>query len=228
MKHRNIIPAILSAAIISFSVAKPVFAENGLTFGKPFLQYSSETQRLKYIGEMAAFSLDIPAEPVPSLSASEPQENDDGSTSWELFYGTNEEIYISCCFHRNEGGYDNEMAVWTEIDSAKIIPITHADSQSASVVDFVIDDFESLIGEYKWGEDTWINITLGGDVEHIAPVRDELIAMLASFSSDVDFALTENNAPETDTTNPGTGVEMLPTAVPVFAAAALFLAKKRK
>lgn len=236
MKHHNIIPSIISAAIITLSVAQPTFAEDSLTLGKPFLEYSSETQRVNYIGEKAAFSVDIPMEPVPALSVSEPTEIGDGSTSWELFYGENEELYISCCFHRNEGGYDNEMAVWAESDSAEIIPVTNADFQSASVVDFVIDDFECLIGEYKWDEDTWINITFGGSTENIAPVRDDLIAMLASFSRDVDTALTEDNAadnsaenaPETDKTSPDTGVNMLPLAVPVFAAAALFLAKKRK
>ncbi|MGN1422839.1 MAG: hypothetical protein ACI4XA_05645 [Oscillospiraceae bacterium] len=236
MKHHNIIPAIISAAIITLSAAQSAFAEDSLFYGKPLLEYSAEAQRLNYIGEMGVFSVDIPTEPVPEISVSEPQEVGDGSTSWELFYGSNEDIYISCCFHQNEGGYDNEMAVWAESDSVEIIPVTNADFQAASVVDFVIDDLECLIGEYECGEDTWINITFGGNIEYIAPVRDELISMLTSFSRDADTFSNENNAadnsegnpPETDKASPDTGVEMLPIAVPVFAAAALFLSKKRK
>lgn len=236
MKHHNIIPTIISAAIITLSAALPAFAEDSLALGKPLFEYSAEAQRLNYTGEMGVFSVDIPIELVSEISVSEPKEIGDGSTPWELFYGSNEDIYIDCCFYRNEGGYDNEMAAWAEVDSVEIIPVTGAGLKAASVVDFVIDDLEWLIGEYEWGEDTWINITFGADIEYMASVRDDLISMLTSFSRDVDTFRTENdtddnseeNFSETDKTSPDTGVEMLPIAVPVFAAAALFLAKKRK
>lgn len=236
MKRNNIIPAIISASIITFSAARPAFADNSLFFGKPLLEYSSETQRINYIGEKAVFSVDIPMEPVPGISSCEPQDTGDGSTTWELFYGSNEDIYISCCFHQNDGGYDSEMSDWAENNSVEIIPVSNADFQEASVVDFVIDDLECLIGEYKWGEDTWINLTFGGNIEYMAPARDELISMLTSFSRDAVTTSpadksadnSEGNNPETDKTSPDTGVEMLPIAVPVFAAAALLLAKKRR
>lgn len=83
---KKIIVSFISAAIV-LSAAPRVYAENVLTKTAASESYGIEAKRIEYIGDKAAFSIDIPSERADAaeLSESEIINKDDGSSECNLF-----------------------------------------------------------------------------------------------------------------------------------------------
>ncbi len=227
-------------AALSVSVCAHA-AEPEIITGEPYGAYSMAATRVNYTGEKAQFSLDIPAEEVIlNIPGGEPQEADDGSTQWELFYAENRTLYIDCCFHRKEGGYEAEMSGWREManDPEKYnVEITDGitlDGGEFSIVDMHFEFGDScdevIIAEYPLDEGTWLNVSLGGDHSELDGYREDIYSMLKTFSKG------EGTAPEAspeaagaDRSSPNTGAG-IPAAALISAvgAAAVMTACARK
>lgn len=191
----KVLSAVFLTAAVSFYSVGIAFAEtaqSAITESDSLGTYSTPAKRISYTGELAGFSVDIPTELSPAPSESEAKEVGDGSTQWELFYGEDSTLYIDCCFHRKDGGYDEEMSAWWQSleDGSLDMDIfggNDPDGNEYSVVDLRYvysedDGTEILIGEYPWGEDTWINISVGGSTADMSDLREDICVMLGTFS----------------------------------------------
>lgn len=212
MKHiRKIILPIISAAII-LSAAPSVSAENVLTKTDASGSYGIEAERIEYVGEKAAFGVDIPSEraDVTELSESETAVKDDGSSECELFYGESENGYISCAFHQSSGGFESEADLWSETENTTVYNGVSADGQPYCVAEMNTYGFSAFIGEFPVGEDTWVNITMSFPESEMDAVRDDIIAMMGTFTRIND---PENADDTLKNENPDTGGSAMPTAV---------------
>lgn len=228
----KVLSAVFLTAAVSFYSVGIAFAETAqstITESDSLGTYSTPAKRISYTGELAGFSVDIPTELSPAPSESEAKEVGDGSTQWELFYGEDSTLYIDCCFHRKDGGYDEEMSAWWQSleDGSLDMDIfggNDPDGNEYSVVDLRYvysedDGTEILIGEYPWGEDTWINISVGGSTADMDSLQEDICVMLGTFSRNMQSDTTSGTAEQdkqpasVDETVPETGA-----AVPVTAA----------
>ena len=187
--------AVILTAALSFTASGIAFAEAPkptITESDALGTYSTPAKRVSYTGELAQFSVDIPEGLSPAPSEIEAKEIGDGSTQWELFFAEDISPYISVCFHRNEGGYEGEMSVWRQSSEdgsldPEIFTGTDLDGREYSCVDLCIgiseeDVTEVIIGEYPWGEDTWINISFGAQSSVMDEYREDIFSMLGTFS----------------------------------------------
>lgn len=187
--------AVILTAALSFTASGIAFAEAPkptITESDALGTYSTPAKRVSYTGELAQFSVDIPEGLSPAPSDGEAKEIGDGSTQWELFFAEDISPYISVCFHRNEGGYEGEMSVWRQSSEdgsldLEIFTGTDLDGREYSYVDLYIgisedDVTEVIIGEYPWGEDTWINISFGAQASVMDEYREDIFTMLGTFS----------------------------------------------
>lgn len=96
------------------------------------------------------------------------------------------------------------------------------------------DDTEILIGEYPWGEDTWINISVGGSTADMSDLREDICVMLGSFSRNMQSDTTSGTAEQdgqpapVDETVPETGVAAPVTAALAAGGAAVMMIATRK
>lgn len=184
MKHLSIISAIAACAVTA-AVSVSAFAQVGE--GAAHGEYSLEAKRLAYSGELCTFGIDIPADAaVNDLAEDGPQERGD-NLEWELWLAENETMTFSSAFHQGEGGVSGEIEAWqataSELGTA-LIPATDADGSEFTIAEFQIEELSFLVGEYAWGDDTWVNVT--ACTGNIGELRDDIIAMLSTFSREIE------------------------------------------
>lgn len=197
----NVLPAVILTAAVTLTPVGIAFAEAPsptLTEADALGTYSTLAKRVSYTGELAEFSVDIPDGLSTAPSDSEVKEVGDGSTQWELFYGEDSTLYIDCCFHQKEGGYAGEMSAWRQSleDGSLDMDIfggSDLDGTEYSVVDLRYaysedDGTEILIGEYPWGEDTWVNVSVSGSTADMNSLREDICVMLGTFSRNAGFS----------------------------------------
>lgn len=217
MKHiKMIISAIISAAIV-LSAAPCVSAENVLTVSAPSESYSIEAERIEYIGEKASFSVDIPSisSDVIELSEGELINHDDGSAECELFYGESENGYISCAFHQSDEGFKGEADSWSGMENTVLYNGVSSDGQPYCIAEINMYGFSAFIGEFPVGDNSWINITLSFPENEMDAVRDDVIAMMGTFTR-INYPLSDNGSVGKNEVNPDTGNAALPIAIPVL------------
>ena len=183
MKHLSIISAIAACAVTAAAVSAGAFAQISEDSARG--NYAYEAKRLAYSGELCAYGIDIPADAaITDVTADEPTERGD-NLEWELWYAETETVMLSSAFHQGEGGVGGEIDSWRETASelgTALIPATDADGNEFTIAEFQIDDLSFLIGEYAWGDDTWVNVT--ACTRNMSEMRDDLIAMLSTFSGE--------------------------------------------
>ena len=183
MKHLSIISAIAACAVTAAAVSAGAFAQISEDSARG--NYAYEAKRLAYSGELCAYGIDIPADAaITDVTADEPTERG-GNLEWELWYAETETVMLSSAFHQGEGGVGGEIDSWRETASelgTALIPATDADGNEFTIAEFQIDDLSFLIGEYAWGDDTWVNVT--ACTRNMSEMRDDLIAMLSTFSGE--------------------------------------------
>lgn len=236
MKHLNIILAIISAAIITSTVSICAFAEDVLNLGTAVGNYSFEALRLTYRGALTSFSVDLPADRCADMIPADgtPIEIGDGTTGYELFNGVSESEYVSGAFHEGGNGYDGEIAAWNSVDGAVLYDGTDADGQPFCMVR--MDMLSAYLAEYPLEDGAWLNIMVSFPEDKMESMRDDVYNMFGTFSRSTDNDInggeavgdTESTVPSNDKTSPKTGIEMLPLAVPLFAAAVIAVARKKK
>ncbi len=181
------LPFIIAAASISVCAHA---AEPQIITGEPYGAYSMAATRVNYTGEKAQFSLDIPAEVILNIPGGEPQEADDGSTLWELFYAEDSSRYIQCGLHQSEGGYEAEISLWREMAADDKYMLEIFERSTLEGGEFYIVDIdlpgdvltEAIIGVYPLDGGAWLNISFGGTHSSFDGYREEIYAMLESFS----------------------------------------------
>lgn len=227
--------AALFAAVLA-PVSSAFAAEPTITELQSVGTYSTAAKRVNYSGEMAQFSLDIPAELFPQITDDDTKAVGDGSVQWELFYAEDISPYIDCCFHQSEGGYEEEMSGWRELaeegeSGLEIFTRNDLNGCEFSVVDLHLGYSEEncteiIIGEFPWGNDTWINISLGGEHSLMDEYREDIYAMFSTFSRAGE---SFTDAPdEAGKSTPETGVEIPVTAAFTAFGAAAVMAGTRK
>lgn len=213
---KMIISSIISAAIV-LSAAPCVFAENALTGSDPSGSYSIEAERIEYTGEKTSFSIDIPFVSLDAIELSDGEliNNDDGSAECELFYGERENGYISCAFHQSEEGFEGEAYSWSGMENTALYNGVSSDGQPYCIAEMNIYGFSAFIGEFPVGDNSWVNITLSFPESKMDAVRDDIIAMMSTFTR-IDYALSDNEAVGKNEVNPDTGNAAIPIAVSVL------------
>lgn len=184
MKHLSIISAIAACAVTA-AVSVSAFAQVGE--GAAHGEYSFEAKRLAYSGELCTFGIDVPADAaVTDLAEDGPQEKGD-NLEWELLLAENETLTFSSAFHQGEGGVDGEIEAWrataSELGTA-LIPAEDADGNEFTIAEFQIEELSFLVGEYAWGDDTWVNVT--ACTANMSELRGDIIAMLCTFSREIE------------------------------------------
>lgn len=235
MKHLNTISALISAAIFTSMTAQYAFAST-LNTGAAAGEYSFEALRLNYSGEKTSFSVDLPADLCAEMILSDgtPIEVGDGTTGYDLFGGVSDSGYVSSAFHEGGNGYDGEIAAWDGVEGAALYDGTDADGQTFCMVR--MDMLSAYLAEYPLEDGTWVNIMVSFPEEQMEAMYDDVYNMFGTFSRSADNDInggeavgdTESAVHENDKTSPKTGVEMLPLAVPAFAAAVIAAARKKK
>lgn len=222
---KKIIVSFISAAIV-LSAAPRVYAENVLTKTAASESYGIEAKRIEYIGDKAAFSIDIPSERADAaeLSESEIINKDDGSSECDLFYGETEKGYISCVFHQSSGGFAAEAESWSEIDNTTVYNGVSADGQPYCVAEMDMYGFSAFLVEFPIDEETWVNITMSFPESEMDAVRDDIISMIGTLTLINDSVSIDESA-ENNYENPKTGESAMPIAVAVLmiASAAVLL-----
>lgn len=222
---KKIILSFISAAFV-LSAAPSVYAENVLTKTDASESYSIEAKRIEYIGEKAAFSIDVPSERAyaAELSESEIINKDDGSLECGLFYGETEKGYISCVFHQSSGGFAAEAESWSEMDNTTVYNGVSADGQPYCVAEMNMYGFSAFLGEFPIGEDTWVNITMSFPESEMDAARDDIISMMGTLTLINDPVSIDESA-KNNYENPKTGGSAMPIAafVLMIASAAVIL-----
>lgn len=229
------LPFILAAASITICAYA---AEPTITEEKPVGMYSSAAKRVSYSGETAQFSLDIFGELFPEICTSEPLERDDGSIEYELFYAEDISPYISCCLHESEGGYADEMSAWQEMaedgeSKLEIFTRTDLDGSEFSIVDLHFEYSEDnctdiIIAEYPLNNGEWLNVSYGAEHLTMDSYRDDIYAMLETFSKAGDSVPKTTDEAESDSPNTGVGIPAAVIAAAVIAAAVMAASAGRK
>ncbi len=217
MKHiKMFIAPIISVALV-LSAAPCVSAENVLTESAASGSYGIEAKRIEYIGEKADFSVDIPSDRFDAIELSEGEirNNDDGSLECDLFYGESENGYISCAFHQSDEGFEGEAASWSGTENTVLYTGISADGQPYCIAEMNMYGFSAFIGEFPIGEDTWLNITLSFPESEMDAVRDDIKAMMNTFTG-IDHSLGVNESGGNNDVNPDTGNAALPITVLVL------------
>lgn len=207
-----------------------------MNLGTAVGNYSFDALRLTYRGALTSFSVDLPADHCADLTISDGtfREIDDGTTEYELFYGESENGYVLSAYHEGENGYDGEIAAWGDMEGVTLYDGTDADGQPFCMVN--MDILPMYIAEYPLEDGTWLNITVSFPEDQMESMRDDVYNMFGTFSRSTDNDInggvavgdTESTVPSNDKTSPKTGIEMLPLAVPLFAAAVIAAARKKK
>lgn len=183
MKHLSIISAIAACAVAAAAVSVGAFAQVSEDSARG--EYAFEAKRIAYSGELCAYGIDIPADAAfTDIAADEPTERGD-NLEWELWCAETETVMLSSAFHQGEGGVSGEIEAWRENGpelGTELITATDADGNEFAIAEFQIDDLSFLIGEYAWGDDTWVNVT--ACTRNMSEMRDDLIAMLSTFSGE--------------------------------------------
>lgn len=212
----KIVVPIISAAIVLLA-APCVSAEGILNKSAPSGRYGIEGKKIEYIGEKAAFSVDIPSgrADVIELSDSEIRTNGDGSSECDIFYGESDSGYISCVFHQSDSGFEGEAESWSESEDISLYNGLDADGQPYCVAEMNMYGFSAFIGEFPIGEDTWVNITMSFPENEMDSVRDDINTMMGSFTR-INDSLTNDDPAEKSNENPATGESSLSTVVSVL------------
>lgn len=211
---KMIISAIISAAIV-LSAAPCVFAENVLTGSSPLGSYSIEAERIVYIGDKASFIVDIPYISLDSieLSDSELIYKEDGSAECELFYVESENGYISCTFHQSDQGFEGEADSWSGMDDTVLYKGVSSDGLPYCIAEMNLYGFSAFIGEFPIDDNSWVNITLSFPESEMDAVRDDVTAMMSTFTrieSNDSASVGKNEV------NPDTGNAECPITVPML------------
>lgn len=207
----NLIAPMISATMILL-MAPCVYAEDILSKSLTSGEYETKAQKVEYIGEKTSFSVDIPSEraDVIELLANEVSTGDDGALEWNIFYGESDNGYISCAFHKSDSGFKGEVENWSELEDVSIYNGLDADGQSYCVAEMNMYGFSAFIGEFPIDKDTWVNITISFPESEMDFVRDDINAMMGSFTR------INNNHAEKSSENPDTGESFLPIVVSIL------------
>lgn len=180
MKHLSSI-SVIAACAAAAAVSASAFAQVAEDTARG--EYAFEAKRLMYSGELCTFGIDISADAaITDVTADEPEEKG-GNLEWGLWNAESETVTFSSAFHRGEGGVFGEIEAWRESESelsTVLIPAADADGNEFTIAEFQIDDLSFLVGEYEWGDDSWVNVTAA--TENMSEMREELIEMLCTFS----------------------------------------------
>lgn len=211
---KMIVSSIISAAIV-LSAAPCVFAENALTGLDPLGSYSIEAERIEYTGEKTSFSVDIPFVSLDAIELSEGElvNNDDGSAECELFYGERENGYISCAFHQSDEGFEGEADSWSGMDDTILYKGVDSDGQPYCIAEMNLYGFSAFIGEFPIDDNSWVNITLSFPESEMDSVRDDVTAMMSTFTR---IDLKDSASVGMNEVNPDTGNDELPITVPML------------
>lgn len=220
----KIIVSIISVVMVLLA-APCVSAEDILNKSAASGEYGLEAKKIEYIGEKAAFSVDIPSErsDVIELSDSEIRTNDEGSSECDIFYGESDNGYISCAFHKSDNGFEGEADSWSESENISLYNGLDADGQPYCVAEMNMYGFSAFIGEFPIGEDTWVNITMSFSESEMDSVRDDINTMMGSFTR-INDSLTNDNTAEKSNENPASGESPLPMVVSVLMIASAAIA----
>lgn len=198
----KLIAPIISVAMVILT-APYVCAEGILNKYEASEKYGVEAKKIEYIGENVAFSVDIPSEyvDVVDLMDNEIINKDDGSSKCDVFYGESDTGYISCAFHKSDSGFEGEIKTWNELEDVSLYKGSDNDGLTYCVAEMNMSGFCAFVGEFSIGEDTWVNITMSFPESEVDFVRDDINAMMSSF--------TRINNAEKSGENPDTGESSL-------------------
>lgn len=157
--------------------------------------YSAAAKRISYDSGLAQFSLDIPEELSMTLADGQPEIIDDESTTWKLFYGQSDTLFIQSNLYKSKTGYAGEIERWkkyplSEGDEFTIITTNDLDGIECSIVEYHLfinsgTCHDTLLGIYPIDEENWLSVSVNGTHSVIEKSHDSIVSMLSSFSRSV-------------------------------------------
>lgn len=199
-KMCKFIAPIISVAMVVLTTPY-VCAEGIMNKYEASEKYGVEAKKIEYIGEYAAFSVDIPSgyADVVELLDNEFINKDDGSLEGDVFYGESENGYISCAVHESDSGFEGEVETWNELEDVSLYKGSDTDGQAYCVAEMNTYGFCAFVGEFPIGENTWVNITMSFPESEMDSVRDDINAMMSSFTriNNADNAEKSGENPDT-------------------------------
>ncbi len=124
---------------------------------------------------------------------------DDGSSECDVLYGESDTGYISCAFHKSDSGFEGEIKTWNELEDVSLYKGSDNDGLTYCVAEMNMSGFCAFVGEFSISEDTWVNITMSFPESEMDSVRDDIIAMMSSFTriNNADNAEKSGENPDT-------------------------------